>query len=89
MCYRFTGDSRYLKKSEDIADFLLSLPNMPADMVPYWDMKMPEINECTPDSVNGDVARDASSAALIASGLYELSEYVSPEKSQRLCRCSR
>ncbi len=83
MCYRFTGDRTYLKKSEDIADFVLSLPNMPADMVPYWDMKMPEVNNCTPDKVNEKVARDASSAALIASGLYELSEYVSPEKSRR------
>lgn len=83
MCYRFTGDRAYLKKSEDIADFVLSLPNMPADMVPYWDMKMPEVNDCTPDKVNEKVARDASSAALIASGLYELSEYVSPEKSRR------
>ena len=83
MCYRFTGDRAYLKKSEDIADFVLSLPNMPADMVPYWDMKMPEVNDCTPDKVNEKVARDASSAALIASGLYELSEYVSPDKSRR------
>lgn len=82
MCYRFTGNKEYLKKSEDIADFIISLPNMPADMIPYWDMKTPDVNDCTPDKVNDSVARDASAAAIIASGLYELSTYVSPEKRQ-------
>lgn len=83
MCYRFTKDPAYLKQSEGIADFFLSLPNMPADGVPYWDMKMPEVNGCTPEKVNADVPRDASAAALIASGLYELQGYVSPEKGAR------
>lgn len=83
VCYRFTGDEAYLKKSEAIADFVLSLPNMPADMIPYWDMKMPEVNNCTPENVNVNVARDASAAAIIASGLYELSQYVNPEKGTR------
>lgn len=82
MCYRFTGNKEYLKKSEDIADFIISLPNLPADMIPYWDMKTPDVNDCTPDKVNDSVARDASAAAIIASGLYELSTYVSPEKRQ-------
>lgn len=80
-CYRYTHDSKYLQKSEAIADFILSLPNMPADGIPYWDMKMPEIADCTPERVNVDVPRDASAAAIIASGLYELSDYVSPEKA--------
>lgn len=80
-CYRYTHDEKYLRQSEAIADFILSLPNMPADGIPYWDMKMPEISGCTPDNVNIDVPRDASAAAIIASGLYELSDYVSPEKA--------
>lgn len=83
MCYRFTGDKAYLKKSEAIADFILSLPNMPADMIPYWDMKTPEVINCTSENVNEKVARDASAAAIIASGLYELSAYVPSEKSER------
>jgi hypothetical protein len=83
MCYRFTGNKAYLKKSEDIADFYLSLPNMPIDMVPYWDMKMPGVTDRTPDDVNPEVPRDASAAAIVASGLYELSTYVSPEKGRR------
>lgn len=82
MCYRFTKDPAYLKQAESIADFFLSLPHMPADGVPYWDMKMESINNLTPDNVNPDVPRDASAAALIASGLYELCTYVAPEKGK-------
>lgn len=83
MCYRFTKDEAYLKQSENIADFFLSLPNMPADGVPYWDMKLDVISKCTPENINPDVPRDASAAALIASGLYELCTYVAPEKGKR------
>ena len=83
MCYRFTHDPRYLRQSEGIADFFINLPNMPGDGVPYWDMKMDVIKDCTPGNVNPSVARDASAAALIASGLYELSGYVAPEKGRR------
>lgn len=52
-------------------------------MIPYWDMKMAEVNDRTPDNVNPDVPRDASSAAIIASGLYELASYVDARKSRR------
>lgn len=76
MCYRFTGDERYLSHASSIADWFLNLPNMPEDMVPYWDMKAPGTER--PD--NTDVPRDASAAALIASGLYELAEYVDTDR---------
>lgn len=72
MCYRYTGDKRYLDHARGIADWFLTLPNMPTDMVPYWDMKAPD----TDRKDNADVPRDASAAALIASGLYELALYV-------------
>jgi unsaturated chondroitin disaccharide hydrolase len=66
MCYRFTKDPRYLQQAENIAAFMLNHPNMPADLVPYWDYNAPNIpNE----------ERDASAAAVLASGLYELSTY--------------
>ena len=74
-CYGYTGDKHYLDMSRKIADFIIGLPNMPADQVPYWDMKMPEVENATPSEVVGDVPRDASAAAIIASGLYLLSEY--------------
>ena len=66
MCYRETGDIRYLKFAEKIADFILKHKNMPDDLIPYWDLLAPNIpNE----------PRDVSAAAIIASALYELSEF--------------
>lgn len=73
-CYRFTKDPAYRKQAEAIADFFFSLPNLPEDLIPYWDMKAPGIP---------NVPRDASAAAIIASGLYELSTYVPADKSER------
>jgi hypothetical protein len=71
MCYRFTKDPAYLKQAEGIATFILSHPNLPKDLVPYWDFNAPNIpNE----------PRDASAAALNASALYELSLYSSNGK---------
>lgn len=64
VAYRFTGDRKYLDLSEHVAEYLFSHPNMPEDLVPYWDFNAPSIP---------DEPRDASSAAVIASGLYELS----------------
>jgi len=66
MCYRFTKDKKYLEHAEKIAAFILDHPNMPKDLVPYWDFNAPDIpNE----------ERDASAGAILASGLYELSIY--------------
>jgi rhamnogalacturonyl hydrolase YesR len=66
MCYRFTKNKKYLEQAEKIAAFLLNHPNLPKDLVPYWDYNAPNIpNE----------ERDASAAAILASGLYELSTY--------------
>lgn len=79
MCYRYTGDDRYLEHAKGIADWFLSLPNMPDDNVPYWDMKAPG----TETKANASVPRDASAASLIASGLYELAGYVDADRAQR------
>jgi len=79
MCYRFTGYRRYLDRAQAVADWFLSLPNTPADLIPYWDMKAPG----TETGSNSAVPRDASAAAVIASALYELSGYLSPDKSGR------
>jgi unsaturated chondroitin disaccharide hydrolase len=66
MCYRFTKDKRYLEHAEKIATYMLNHPNMPQDLVPYWDYNAPNIpNE----------ERDASAGSILASGLYELSTY--------------
>ena len=66
MCYRETKDPAYLKHAENIAGFILNHPRLPEDLVPYYDFDAPGIpNE----------PRDASAAAIMASGLYELSIY--------------
>ncbi|WP_207535291.1 glycoside hydrolase family 88 protein [Desertivirga arenae] len=66
MCYRETKNPSYLKQAENVANFILNNKNMPEDLVPYYDFDAPGIpNE----------PRDASAAAVIASGLYELSTY--------------
>lgn len=66
MCYRYTKNPVYLKQAEQVAGFIFNHPNMPKDLVPYWDFNAPQIpNE----------PRDASAAAVIASGLYELGQY--------------
>lgn len=72
MCYRFTKNPAFLAQAENIAKFIFSQPNMPADLIPYWDMKDPGIP---------NVPRDVSAAAVTASALYELSGYVKAAKS--------
>lgn len=64
VAYRFTGDEKYLEQAEKVAGFIFNDPNMPEDLVPYWDFDAPDIP---------DTYRDVSSAAVNASALYELS----------------
>ncbi len=64
VAYRFTGDEKYLRHAENVAGFIFNDPNMPEDLVPYWDFDAPDIP---------DAYRDVSSAAINASALYELS----------------
>ena len=74
MCYRETKKKSYMEHAEKIANYLLSHPKMPKDMVPYWDFDPPNITA---------EPRDASAAAVIASGLYELSTYSKKGKQFR------
>ncbi|SHE82209.1 Glycosyl Hydrolase Family 88 [Mariniphaga anaerophila] len=67
MMYRETNKEEYLKQAEKIADFLLNHPNMPEDLVPYWDYVSPKI----------PTMRDASAGAIMASALLELSTFSS------------
>lgn len=72
MMYRFTKDQDFLNQAVAIAEYLL--PRLPEDCIPYWDYDAPEI----PNDV-----KDASSAAIMASGLIELSTFVDEEKAGR------
>ncbi|HET6252670.1 MAG TPA: glucuronyl hydrolase [Puia sp.] len=62
MVYRWTRDPKYLEQAMHIADYILS--RLPADKVPYWDYDAPG---------GPRVLRDVSAAAILASGLIELS----------------
>jgi len=35
--YRETKDKKYLDQAQNIAQFILTNPNLPADKIPYWD----------------------------------------------------
>ncbi|GAP71334.1 glucuronyl hydrolase [Candidatus Symbiothrix dinenymphae] len=73
MCYRYTRDEAFLEQARKIAKFIFSHPNMPKDLVPYWDFNAPDIP---------NAPRDASAAAICASALYELSGYVSKSEGK-------
>ncbi len=66
MCYRETKDVKFLDMAKKIADFYITHPNMPADLVPFWDFDAFDY-------------RDASAACIASAALMELSQYV-PEK---------
>ena len=68
MMYRETKDPRFLVRAMKSADYAIDNPNMPADGVPYWDFGAP-----------GE-ERDSSAAAVMASGLLELADFVGGEK---------
>lgn len=74
MCYRFTHDPNYLRQAENIFNFVNTNKNLPEDGVPYWDFNAPDIP---------NAPRDASAAAIMASALYELSTYATPEKGKQ------
>ena len=70
MCYRYTGDKKYLQQAIKTFNFMKNHIKMPEDLVPYWDMEAPKIP---------DEPRDVSSAAVIASALYEICTLGVPE----------
>lgn len=66
MCYRETGLPEFLEQAKRIEHYIFSHPNLPEDLIPYWDFDAPGIpNE----------PWDVSAATVTASALYELSVY--------------
>ena len=66
MCYRETGLPEFLEQAKNVTNYIFTHPNLPKDLIPYWDYDAPEIpNE----------PRDVSAATVTASALYELSLY--------------
>ena len=64
MAYRFTGYRRYIDQAIKTFEMMKNHPNMADDCIAYWDM-------CCPDIPN--TYRDASTSAIMASALYEMS----------------
>jgi unsaturated chondroitin disaccharide hydrolase len=76
MAYRYTKDARFLATAEKAAGYYIK--HLPADRIPFWDFNAPGIPTDT-------VPRDASSSAIVASGLLELASYVGAPDSSRYC----
>lgn len=68
--YRETGDAKYLEQAKKAFEAVAKHINMPEDKIPYWDYDAPNIPHAL---------RDASSAAIMASALYELATYENSE----------
>ena len=83
MTYRYTKAEKHLKHAEDIAHYLfVNEDNMPDDLIPLWDYDAVQYANDTTEMIAlfGDKEamlpyteiRDVSSAAIMASALYEL-----------------
>jgi unsaturated chondroitin disaccharide hydrolase len=79
VCYRYTKDPQYLAFAENIANYLISHPDLPEDMIPYWDYSALDtslIPEWKHDDLKFPVTlRDASAAAIMCSALFELGKF--------------
>ncbi|PRD52791.1 glycoside hydrolase family 88 protein [Sphingobacterium gobiense] len=85
MVYRETGDKRFLSTAEGMADFFLDHPQLPEDKIPYWDFNVGE-EGYHPDwdyQKGMEIPRDASAAAITASALLELRDYVDTDKCHK------
>jgi hypothetical protein len=67
-----TQQRALLEGAEKSADFFIA--NLTADAVPYWDFRVPDKSKAE---------RDASAAAIAASGLYDLARWVPEPSSSR------
>lgn len=80
MCFRETGRPEFLEQAKHIADFIFNNPNLPEDLIPYWDYNAPNIP---------DEPRDVSAAAVTACALYELSMYDKENAETHIARADK
>ena len=87
LMYRETRDTAFLHTAKRAADFYIGHPNMPEDKVPYWDFNAGQegyVSDVDFSSRKLDyIPRDASAAAVAASGLLELSTYSEGAEAQK------
>jgi len=78
IAYRYTKYQPFLDKAIGAANYFLSHLPSSTDLIPYWDFDAPH------NSTIAYQPRDTSAAAIFASGLVELSQYVTvPETKDR------
>lgn len=87
LCYRYTKDKQFLDFAENISNYILEHPNMPEDLVPYWDYNIFDKGfkvewDLDPNHKLID-SRDASAAAITSSALFELAELTGKEYYQK------
>lgn len=70
--FRETHNKKFLNFAKKVTEAYLS--RLPDDYIPYWDFDDPSIP---------DTSRDASAAAVVASALLELQQYVDAKTAQR------
>ncbi|CAF4819278.1 unnamed protein product [Rotaria sp. Silwood1] len=76
IAYRYTKYQPFLDKAIGAANYFLSHLPSSIDLIPYWDFDAPH------NSSLKYQARDTSAAAIFASGLVELSQYVTIPKTK-------
>lgn len=73
--YVNTKDELFLQQAENIANYIMNNSKIPEDNIPYWDYDAPKIpNE----------PRDASAAAITASALMTLQEYLPLKREEMI-----
>lgn len=75
MVYRETKDTSFLNFVQKVADVYLE--KLPPDLIPYWDFDDPGVPHAP---------KDASAAAIVASGLLELSTLLNNKEKARFYR---
>ena len=87
MAYRETKKPEFLEMAQHTAEFWLNHSNLPEDMVPYWDFNAGQegyVPEWEYDASDfKEIPRDASAAAITASALLELYQYVDKKTGKR------
>lgn len=71
LCFRETGKPEFLETAQKLADVFIA--RLPEDGIPYWDFDCPAVP---------DAPKDASAAAVAASGMLELSGLVKDESAK-------
>ncbi|CDS94723.1 Unsaturated glucuronylhydrolase [Sphingobacterium sp. PM2-P1-29] len=80
MMYRETKKKEFLNQARHIAKYILNHPNLPQDLIPYWDFDKDKIDQSSKMYAKKDL-RDVSAAALYASALLELAQYTVGKES--------